>query len=402
VKRSTATLTLYAAFGCLGYVLTGLGAILPELRDDLGLSRVEVALYPSAFALGLIVVGVAGHHAAEALGDRAVPVALAGLGVGALLLASGVDRALSGAGALLLGLGCAGLVQFVPAALRAEHGDRAAVAIGEANAVSSGSAVLAPLLVGAALAVGAGWRVGYLALPLAGVAILLTRLLRAPGGPPSPAEAPAGVASASLAPGAASPGGGVPRAFLDRWFDLVLVVSVEFCLVFWAVDFMRTERGLVPDVAAASAALLTLGMAVGRAATGPITRAVPVAPRLLAADALAAAAGFALLWAVDQPVVASAGLLLAGLGISLLYPVTLAEALAAWPGAPDRAAARCALASGLAIGAAPLLLGALADALGLRVAILLTPALLAAFLTRCAARLAAERRVPGDPRRADA
>jgi fucose permease len=143
-------------------------------------------------------------------------------------------------------------------------------------------------------------------------------------------------------------------------------------------------------------------MAVGRAATGPITRAVPVAPRLLAADALAATAGFALLWAVDQPVVALAGLLVAGLGIALLYPVTLAEALAAWPGEPDRAAARCALASGLAIGAAPLLLGALADALGLRAAILLTPVLLAAFLTRCAARLAAARRVPPDPRRASA
>jgi hypothetical protein len=68
--------------------------------------------------------------------------------------------------------------------------------------------------------------------------------------------------------------------------------------------------------------------------------------------------------------------------------VTLAQTLAAWPADPSLAAARCALASGVAIGTAPVFLGTLADAADLRVAVLLTPALLLVFLTRCAARLA--------------
>jgi hypothetical protein len=44
----------------------------------------------------------------------------------------------------------------------------------------------------------------------------------------------------------------------------------------------------------------------------------------------------------------------------------LSEALAVWPGQLDRAAARCALASAVGVGGAPLLLGTLADTLGLR------------------------------------
>lgn len=152
MRRSRATLTLYATFGCLGYLLNGLGVVLPELRGELGLSHVEVALYPSAFAIGLLGVGVAGDRVARALGPRALPAALVALGGGALLLASGVDRVLSGAGALLLGIGGAGLVQLVPAALRAQHERHSAVAIGEANATASATSVLAPLLVAAALA----------------------------------------------------------------------------------------------------------------------------------------------------------------------------------------------------------------------------------------------------------
>src|SRR5262245_7663045 len=70
VTRSRATLTLYAALGCLGYLLNGLGAVLPELRDELALSRAEVALYPSGFALGLLAVGSVGDRLANLLGRR--------------------------------------------------------------------------------------------------------------------------------------------------------------------------------------------------------------------------------------------------------------------------------------------------------------------------------------------
>ncbi|WP_243709013.1 hypothetical protein, partial [Actinomadura sp. GC306] len=77
LRRTSSTFGLYLAFGCLGYLLTALGAILPELRAERGLPRAEVALYPSAFALGLVVVGLVGHRLAERLGRLAAPAALA-------------------------------------------------------------------------------------------------------------------------------------------------------------------------------------------------------------------------------------------------------------------------------------------------------------------------------------
>jgi fucose permease len=392
VSRTRNTLSLYAGLGCLGYLLTGLGAILPQLRSERGLSRVEVGLYPSAFALGLIIVGVAGHHLSRLLGRHAVPTALTFLGAGAVILAAGTDRVVTGAGALVLGIGGAGLVQLVPAALRAEHGDPATAPISEANAVASSASVLAPLVVGAALAGGLGWRPGYLVLPLVAVAALLITLTRPRAidmpSRPAPTGGDSAVAVDSLIRTTATASTGRrPAEFAGWWLDLVLVVAVEFCVLFWAADFLHTESGIGADAAITVAAAFVLGMAIGRAAIGPVTRLVTAPVPVLAGSAGLATAGFALFWAGGPPAVAVAGLAVTGLGVALLYPVTLAQTLAAWPDDPSRAAARCALASGVAIGAAPVLLGTLADAADLRVAVLLTPSLLLVFLIRCATRL---------------
>jgi hypothetical protein len=88
----------------------------------------------------------------------------------------------------------------------------------------------------------------------------------------------------------------------------------------------------------------------------------------------------------------SVGLLIAGLGTALLYPTTVSRVVAAWPHAPDRAAAWAALASGLAIGGAPALLARLADLAGLRTAFLIVPALLLALGGRAAVTLILGRR----------
>ncbi|MGW3769397.1 MFS transporter [Actinomadura verrucosospora] len=468
--RTAETLGLYAAFGCLGYLLTGLGAILPQLREERGLPRAEAALYPSAFALGLVIVGLVGHRLAARLGRYAIPAALTALVGGAALLAASGERLGTASGALVLGLGGAGLVQLVPAALRAaQHGD-GTVQIGEANAVSSAASVLSPILIGAALAHGLGWRPAFAAPPLLAAAILLL-LTRPPRPPinaptePAPAHAtpaptdppstkplnaaptdyespgneptagaatevrptPLGAADAEpsgasavrgsfdeesaaggvgggrvscLGVGAAASGGmgsggeggrSVRRGrggvgFWGRWVDLVLAVGVEFCMVFWAADFLGSVKGLGAGSAATLSAGFVLGMAAGRAAAGPVVRRGGRPDRLLALAAAVGLGGFAVLWASPAPV-AVAGLVVTGLGVALLYPVILGQALAARPSEPARAAARCALASGVAIGVAPLVLGALADLATLRAAALVAPVLLLVLLARCGRRL---------------
>ncbi|MCQ0005845.1 hypothetical protein [Actinomadura madurae] len=80
---------------------------------------------------------------------------------GAALLAAGGGRLGTAAGALVLGLGGAGLVQLVPAALRAAHQGDGTIQIGQANAVSSAASVLSPVIIGVTLAHNLGWRAAF-------------------------------------------------------------------------------------------------------------------------------------------------------------------------------------------------------------------------------------------------
>jgi len=67
-----------------------------------------------------------------------------------------------------------------------------------------------------------------------------------------------------------------------------------------------------------------------------------------------------------------------GLGNAMLYPIAIALAMQAAPDQPDRAAASASYSMGLSFGAGPLILAAMADAVGVRAAFLLIPLLLVA------------------------
>jgi hypothetical protein len=363
--RGARVLGMYASFGCLGYLLAGLGAILPELRAERDLPRGEAALYPSAFALGLIVLGLFGHHLTARLGRYALPAALSALVGGAAVLALGDGRLATGAGALVLGLGGAALVQLVPAALR-QGEDGGTVTIGEANAVSSTGSVLAPLLIGFTVGQGLGWQAAFAGVPLVAAAISLLVLVR--NGALDGAEE------------TAMGQGRLPRVFWSQWTDLVLAVAVEFCVLFWAADMLHTVKGLPSGTATGASAAFVLGMAAARAASARIVRLGP--ERVVTGATALALLGFTLFWTVGAAPVAVAGLLVTGLGVALLYPLILAEALATRPDDPVRASTRCALGSGVAIATGPPLLGTLADLTDLRMAALVAPAFLIVLLVR--------------------
>jgi hypothetical protein len=103
---------------------------------------------------------------------------------------------------------------------------------------------------------------------------------------------------------------------------------------------------------------------------------VPVVP----IGAAVTAFGAVVVAAADQPATVTAALGLAGAGVAILYPVTLAGLVATPRLSGAHAASLGALASGTAILAAPAALARLADVLELRLAFLLTLPLLAALL----------------------
>lgn len=102
-------------------------------------------------------------------------------------------------------------------------------------------------------------------------------------------------------------------------------------------------------------------------------------------------AGFALSWAVEATAGSLVGLFVAGLGVSLQFPLDISRAVATAGGRTDLAVARGSIGGGLAIGTGLFPLGALADTVGILTAFLVVPAaqLLAAALVR-ADRVAVE------------
>jgi MFS family permease len=129
-------------------------------------------------------------------------------------------------------------------------------------------------------------------------------------------------------------------------------------------------------LASATAALsaTVLGVALGRTFAAGLPGRFGLPGLLAGAFCLLAVAMAGLLLAPTYPA-AVAALLVCGLGISVLFPFSQSLALALAADQADRALAAVALAIGVAMGAAPFLLGVLAEAVGLR------PAFLAAFGT---------------------
>ena len=351
----------------MAFLLNGMGAVLPPLQADLRVSRGAVAFYPSLFALGLIVVGLVGAPLVGRIGRAAAMRAAVGAILAGGLLVAAPQRLATLLGALLIGLGAALLIQLVPAILATSHPHAPAAAIGEANGLASAASVLAPLAVSAALAAGFGWRIGYLGIPLLVLAAIAWPMWRLP---------------VSEAPAYEEGGGSAPAPVVGRWVDLLVAMSIEFCMVFWAASaFIAWDRASASQ-AAALASLFLVGMAGGRLSSARIIRRVPDPRNLVLICTAGATAGFALFWLAPNLAFAAAGLLVAGLGVALLYPTTVSRVVAAWPHAPDRAAARAALASGLAIGGAPFLLAQISDVAGLRTAFLIVPLLLLVLALR--------------------
>lgn len=366
LARTRVTWLLYIITGCFGYLLNGLGAVLQPLRHQLGVSQGWVGVYPTFFAMGLISVGFVGGALVKAVGREPVlRGALALLVMGAVAICI-PQREVSLIGAAVSGAGGALVVQLVPATLAAAHPAAAPIAIGEANALSSLTSVLGPLAVAAGLVSGLGWQLGYL-LPVPILVAVLVLL-----GKPRHTAAPASDMTAISRPG----------DFASRWLDVLLAVSVEFCLVFWSATALHSWAHLDQTESTAASAAFLVGMAIGRGSAGPIVRWLRTERRVLTGSCAVALVGFGLFWSTGGPALNVVGLLATGLGTAMLYPVTITRAMAACPEAPDRAAARCALASGIAIGGAPLLLAQLAEHLDLRIAYLLAPLLLTLILLR--------------------
>lgn len=351
--RDRFTWLAYLSLAFYAYFLNVLGPITPFLKDELRLSYTVSSFHFTAFAVGILLVGLGGHLVIQRIGRlRSLWLGLIGISLSALILILGTNPIITIGASFLMGWVGSLILVIVPAALSDRHDERKAVALSEANVIASLLSTAAPLLVGWFAQWTGQWRfaLGIMAL----TPIMMFFSLRNDSAPTGTA-APEAFAQRNTS---------LPLLFWVYWAALFLSVAVEFCMVFWSANYLEQVLGVGKANAAQAVSLFLAAMILGRMAGSRLvqrfsTRAV------VTVSIVIAGMGFLLFWRAESSAGGLLGLFITGLGIANLYPLILSLAISAANGNTDQAGARATLASGTAILALPLALGWLADIVGI-------------------------------------
>jgi fucose permease len=354
--RDRFTWLAYLSLAFYAYFLNVLGPLTPFLKEELRLSYTVSSFHFTAFAVGILLIGLGGHLLVQRIGRwRSLWIGIIGISLSALLLLAGKIPVITIGACFLMGLIGSLILAIVPAALSEQHGELRAVALSEANMLSSVVATAAPLMVGWFAHFIGGWR---LALGIVAFTPILLFLSLGKG---------TSTADTSRIEEPTQSNQPLPRLFWIYWAAIVLGVSVEFCMIFWGADYLEHVLGVVKADAAQAVSLFLAAMILGRITGSRLvqrfsTRAV------VTVSILIASIGFLGFWKTENVFVGLSGLFITGLGVANFYPLILSLAIGAANGNTVRASARATLASGTAILTLPLALGRLADAVGIRLA----------------------------------
>jgi fucose permease len=354
--RDRFTWLAYLSLAVYAYFLNVLGPITPFLKDELHLSYTVSSLHFTAFAIGILLIGLGGHLVIPRIGrSRSLWVGIFGISLSTVLLLAGRAPLITIGAAFLMGLIGSLILAIVPAALADQHGERRAVALSEANMISSLVASCAALMVGWSVNLTSNWRP---ALGILAVAPIFMFLAFGFG-----RGASSTIRSAKKGPIQSSQP--LPRLFWLYWLTLVLAVSVEFCMIFWSADYLEKVLGMGKANAAQAVSLFLAAMIIGRMAGSRLVQRFSTRSVVMI-SILIASIGFLIFWRTENVLAGLIGLFFTGLGVANLYPLILSLTIGAANGQTVQASARTTLASGTAILALPLALGRLADAVGIR------------------------------------
>jgi MFS family permease len=346
----------YAGAATVGYLAYTLGAVAPYLGDQLALTDAQIGLHSTAFAAGLVVAGAIVANLATRLGETRVrALALAAIVLGVPLLALAPALAATLTAATLIGVGVGTVLGYTNVTLGRPGGPLAQKRLARGGVASIVASFVGPALVAAGAASGIGWWLGV--VPALGLILVLALELRLE--PPIETSMPTMEDVRRPRRPVALSGG-----FWLAWSFCVGVVGIEFGIVFWAAPLVQRQVGIALPEATAVATLFVVGMLAGRLALG-LGLGASNAIRRSAWLALGlAGVGAGIVWVATTTLVAAAGLLLAGAGVAVLYPLGVTAALASMPEEPARAGTRLTMANGLAVLVAPFMLGAIADVAG--------------------------------------
>lgn len=342
----------------IGYLLYGVGAVTAFLAAALTLSDAEAALHSSLLAIGLLGAGLAGDRIDTTIGaKRANVLAYVLLAIASVCIATAPAYLVTLAGAGMVGVSVGLLLAHVNRALTRGGGALAQVRMSRAALVAMVGSISVPIVIGLGENSGLGWQLAFVVAGGLIVVGLLGTRWREDGRVVAVRHA-----------------GRLTKGYWLAWWLLVLVVSVEFAIVFWASTLVERQVGVSLADATIVAASFYAGMAASRLGLSFATVGGRDAMMLMRLGLALALAGSLLAWSAGDVVVAGLGIFLGGVGVGFQYPLCVSVALALVPDLQDKGSARLILASGVAILVAPFVLGVAADAAGVSTAWLLIPA----------------------------
>jgi MFS family permease len=347
----------FGRLACAAFLLYGIGYIVPLLRRDLGIGDSLAGLHASAVAIGTLLAGALGERLMRRLGDTVAPrLAMLGIALAGIVVAFAPNVALTLSGALLFGAAGGVTLSWVNHRLTAPGGHEAAVAIAQVNLIGLVAALASPIAISTADGLGVNGRLAML-VPLPLVLGLEAIHWRSAGSPD--------VARAVEVAGPSRPTRRLPNAYWRAWLVIVVSVALEFTIVYWGASLIDLRTGAGTAQATTAAAGFLLGMIAARIAlaAGFGTRASRW--RLTTVALGAVAAGALVTWQAPTPLLGAFGLFVAGMGVGPLYPLAITHALSLVREAPEAAAARATLATGVALIGAPFLLAVTAERIGL-------------------------------------
>jgi len=370
--RDKPTLISYAQASCFGWLIFGSGPAISFLRDDLHLSRAMASAHSLGMSIGGITAGLSAqkliHHFGRGKLLRWASIVLA---LGILLFTVGRIVPLTLLGFTLCFLGGVTIVQSTAAFLSHHQGKFASASISELHGVAAAFGLLSPVVIGLCVTYGFGWRIGMAVGLVATVAVELLR-----GRDTASYGLPFSSDEESI--GHDLPGA-LPRAFLWACIAMICTSGVEYAVLLWSSDFLRSNGGLAKGASAIALGCVVGAMAVGRLTGSVLTRRFP-SEQLYVGSLLLALIGFLGFWGTSTPGVMIFFLTVTGLGLSLHFPFGIERAIKVSAGRADRATTRIAIATAISSGVAPFSIGVLADHIGVRQAFLVVPsALLIAF-----------------------
>ena len=347
----------------VNFYLGGFGSAQSLLRADQGTSLTVAGLHGTAMGVAAILAGYANPHIAHRFGRvRAGWIGLTIFSAGLTLFVVSPPVFLTLPATFITGVGTSIVINTMLTSLSHHYGKAAEVAIPQANAISSVGFVSGTALIGTiAIFFPHLWRVGLLlALPVAIAVFVFGRNKDVDEHVPD-IEGPQG--------------GKLSGVFWISWIGFVACISSEFAVSFWAAALLKERVGSTAAISTVAIVALGTGMAIGRWYTAVVLKSFKLDTQLLTVIAVQFL-GFAAFWLSHSMLISLISLFIIGVGVSIQFALASIRLISFSDGRPDLAIGRTSLGAGIAIAAAPFLLGVLGDSFGISRAYIMVPILI--------------------------